>query len=380
MGRKTFAMKFFLAVVVLACRLFVLAQGLDLGATSYAPTFVANLASQCNETSGLVFANDTIFSINDSGNQPKVQALSAVNGQLLAEWSLSNAVNVDWEALALSPNQVFVGDIGNNMGNRSIFELYRFERNQLSSLNQSINAQKFIFKFADQPEGNFPPNAHNYDAEAMFFWQDSLHILSKNWQNLWTRHYVLPTHWQDTLVVEPRDSFFVDGLVTDAVFDESVNQVLMLGYKKQTTGLYSSFMYRFLGVNQGLFAGNFQRVELGSTLTLAQTEGICVSGAQAGYISGEQIVSVITIAPKLHAFNLTDLVQIADKEPLDIYFNGTILYIPQQFLPTFQLIDTSGRVAINWTQNKNHQDLSKLLPGTYFLIGPNFSRTWVKTN
>lgn len=59
---------------------------------------------------------------------------------------------------------------------------------------------------------------------------------------------------------------------------------------------------------------------------------------------------------------------------------GTILYIPLQLLSTFQLIDTSGRVAINWTQNKNHQDLSKLLPGTYFLVGPNFSRTWVKAN
>ena len=380
MGRKTVAMKFFFAVGVFACHVVVLAQGLDLGATSYAPSFVANLASQCDETSGLVFTNDTIFTINDSGNQPKVQALSAVNGQLLAEWSLTNAVNKDWEALALSPQQMFVGDIGNNMGNRSIYELYRFERNQLSVMNTTINVQKLVFKFADQPAGAFPANAHNYDAEAMFFWQDSLHILSKNWQNLWTRHYVLPTNWQDTLVVEPRDSFYVNGLVTDAVFDGSSNQVFMLGYKKESTGLYSSFMYRLIGVDQGLFAGNFQRIELGSTLTLAQTEGICVSGPQAGFISGEQIVSVITIAPKLHAFDLTDLVQIADKEPLDIYFNGTILYIPQQFLSTFQLIDTSGRVAINWTQNKNHQDLSKLLPGTYFLIGPNFRRTWVKTN
>ncbi len=380
MDRKTIAMKLVFTIGLLACHVFVLAQGLDLGAASCAPNFVANLASQCNETSGLVFSNDTIFSINDSGNQPKVQALSASNGQLLAEWSLTNAVNIDWEAVALSPQQMFVGDIGNNMGNRSIYELYRLDRNQLSLKNTTINVQKLVFKFADQPAGTFPANAHNYDAEAMFFWQDSLHILSKNWQNLWTRHYVLPTNWQDTLVAVPRDSFYVNGLVTDAVFDGSSNQVLMLGYKKESTGLYSSFMYRLLGVDQGLFAGNFLRIELGSTLTLAQTEGICVSGPQTGFISGEQIVSVITIAPKLHAFDLTDLVQIADKEPLDIYFNGAILYIPQRFLPTFQLIDTSGRVAINWTQNKNHQDLSKLLPGTYFLIGPNFRHTWVKTN
>lgn len=164
MGRKTVAMKFFLAFGVFAFHVVVLAQGLDLGSTSSVPSFVANLASQCNETSGLVFSNDTIFTINDSGNQPKIQALSSFNGQLLAEWSLSNAVNVDWEALALSPQQMFVGDIGNNMGNRSNYQLYCFERNQLSLMNATISVQKLIFKFADQPAGTFPANAHNYDA------------------------------------------------------------------------------------------------------------------------------------------------------------------------------------------------------------------------
>lgn len=373
-------MRIFLVAFFQALCAVVLAQGLDLGTIAYTPNFVANLSAQSNETSGLVFANDTLFSINDSGNQPKVQALSAVNGQLLAEWSLTNAVNIDWEAVALSPQQMFVGDIGNNMGNRSIYELYYFERNQLSLMNTTISVQKLVFKFAEQPLGTLPANAHNYDAEAMFYWQDSLHILSKNWQNLWTRHYVLPTHWQDTLVVQVRDSFFVNGLITDAVYDPQTNILFALGYKKEASGLYSSFMYRFIALTNNLFTANYQRIELGSTLTLAQTEGICISGPQAGYISGEQIVSVITIAPKLHAFDLANQVQIANHEPPDIYFNGTCLYIPQQFLSTFQLIDTSGRVAITWTQNKNHQDLSNLLPGTYFLVGPNFSRTWVKTN
>lgn len=380
MAFQIISMRLLCLFLILTYSFLFRAQGIDLGTISYAPTFVASLPSACNETSGLLFVNDTIFSINDSGNQPKIQAINPVNGQLLAEWQFSNAQNTDWEALTLSDSLIYIGDIGNNMGNRSTYNIFSFSRQLLTPQSNTINVEKHIFKLVNQPAGNLAPNAHDYDAEAMIYWQDSLHILSKNWQNLWTRHYVLPTNWQDTLVVQPRDSFYVNGLVTDAVFDATTNEALLLGYKKETTGLYTSFMYRLTGIDQGLFAGNFQRIELGSTLTLAQTEGICVSGPQAGYISGEQILSVITIAPKLHAFDLTNQAQIANHQPTDIYFNGTILYIPQQFLSTFQLIDTSGRVAINWTQNKNHQDLSKLLPGTYFLVGPNFSRTWVKAN
>lgn len=380
MGESFNGMRYFLVAFFQALCAVFLAQGLDLGTIAYTPNFVANLPTQSNETSGLVFANDTLFSINDSGNQPQLQALSPSNGQLVTEWQFNNALNIDWEAITLTPSAFIIGDIGNNMGNRHTFELYRLDRSQLSPANGLLNVQKQCFQWADQPLGSLPANAHNYDAEAMFYWQDSLHILSKNWQNLWTRHYVLPLVWQDTLVVQARDSFFVNGLITDAVYDPQTNILFALGYKKEASGLYSSFMYRFIALTNNLFAANYQRIELGSTLTLAQTEGICLTGPQAGFISGEQIVSVITIAPKLHAFDLTNPVQIANHEAPDIYFNGTILYIPQQFLSTFQLIDTSGRVAIIWTQNKNHQDLSNLLPGTYFLVGPNFSRTWVKTN
>ena len=66
-------------------------------------------------------------------------------------------------------------------------------------------------------------------------------------------------------------------------------------------------MYRFLNQDDLFFASDYQRIELGSTLNLAQTEGICVSGAASGYVSGEQIVSVLTIAPKLHSFNFSNL-------------------------------------------------------------------------
>lgn len=356
------------------------AQGIDLGTISYSPLFVANLSNLNNETSGLAFFNDTILSINDSGNEPALHALRSTDGQHLQSWLIDNALNLDWEALALSQTAVFIGDIGNNAGNRSTLDIYRVDRADMLPTNASISAQKLTFKFADQPSISLPINAHNYDSEALFFWQDSLHLLSKNWQNLWTRHYVLPSNWQDTLVLSPRDSFYVNGLVTDAAIDEVSNYIYLLGYKKEQSGLYSSFMYRFLNTNNLFFGSDYQRVELGSTLNLAQTEGLCMSGAHKGFITGEQIVSLIAIAPKLHFFDFNTVGLTTTLEKPRIYFHAFYVYIPSALLPDYKLVDTSGRIAIAWQLGKNYQDLTNLKPGTYWLIGPNYRRTWIKSN
>lgn len=357
-----------------------LAQGLDLGTSTYSPVFVANLGSPYNETSGLVYVNDTIFSINDSGNTPSVHAFRVSDGAHLHSWTVSNAQNHDWEALTQSATHLFIADVGNNIGNRSSMDIYRIPKVELNTNSGMLLAQKQTFKFGDLPATGLQVNAHNFDCEAIFYWQDSLHLFSKNWENLWTKHYVLPSIWQDTLLVSPRDSFYVNGLVTDAAIDPVQQMVYLLGYKKELSGLYSTFMYRFNNQANLFLDGDYQRVELGSTLNLAQTEGICISGAASGYLSGEQIVSLITIAPKLHRFDLSSLADFSTIENSAIYFHNHTLYIPHEFLSEFQLLDTSGRIAIDWQLGKNQQDLSKLKPGTYFLRGPHLSRTWVKTN
>lgn len=374
-------MRFAAFLVVFLIATLSWSQATNLGTFNCQPSFVANLSSPYNETSGLVFLNDTILSINDSGNTAQLHAMRASDGQHLMSWSLTNAVNEDWEALTQSESQLYIADIGDNMGNRVARTIYMLPKSQLTSATNVLSVQQLYFQFADQPSTGLQMNAHNFDCEALFYWQDSLHLFTKNWENLWTKHYVLPASWQDTIQVLPRDSFYVDGLVTDAAIDPSTQVLYLLGYKKEQTGLYSSFMYRFNN-NQGspVFESAYQRFELGSTLTLAQTEGICLTGSETGFISGEQISSIITIAPKLHRFDLNAIAVLDPPTKPLIYFNNHFLYIPQELLPDYQLVDTNGKVAISWVSSKNHQDLGGLKPGTYFLIGPNYRRTWVKLN
>ena len=373
-------MRHIVGLFFLLCTFFSGAQGIDLGTINYAPTFVANLTAPYNESSGLVFLNDTIYSINDSGNTPAIHAMRASDGGHVHSWTVSNAQNQDWEALTQSSTHLFIADVGNNMGNRTTLDIYVVPKEELNTTNTGLSSHKQSFKLAGQPSTGLQMNAHNFDCEALFYWQDSLHLFSKNWENLWTKHYVLPATWQDTLVVSPQDSFDVNGLITDAAIDPALQRMYLLGYKKEPSGLYSSFMYRFEQQGASFFDGAYQRIELGSTLSLAQTEGICISGAAQGFISGEKITSILTIAPKLHQFDFSTLAIVSVSDTPLIYFHAHTLYIPQELLKEFKLIDTSGRIVIDWQLDKNHQDLGRLKPGSYFLIGPNYRRTWVKIN
>ena len=68
-----------------------------------------------------------------------------LDGQHLQSWPIANALNLDWEALALSPTSVFIGDVGNNMGNRSTLAIYRIDRSALLPTTSALAAQKLNF-------------------------------------------------------------------------------------------------------------------------------------------------------------------------------------------------------------------------------------------
>ena len=52
--------------------------------------------------------------ILDSGNDHALYRISEENGDVLQQVTLSNATNVDWEAISSDGNHVYVADVGNN--------------------------------------------------------------------------------------------------------------------------------------------------------------------------------------------------------------------------------------------------------------------------
>jgi len=275
--------------------------------TNYALNLVANLANVIYETSGLLKLGDKIYTFNDSGASNVIYETDTI-GTVLRNIVVQGATNVDWEAISANNTHVYIGDFGNNNGSRHNLCLYQFPINEL--VLDTVHATKLNFKWQDQLVFTSLPDANNFDCEAMITTNDSIYLFSKNWVNLKTRCYRLPKTWNDTLSVSPVDSFYVDGMITDATYDSISKHLYLLGYKNNGSNFYTSFvwcLWDFPGT--GFFSGNKRRIEIGNILNVSQTEGITLKSAYKGYISAEKITAAITIPPKLFEFDFTTFFQ-----------------------------------------------------------------------
>ena len=141
---------------------------------------IANLTDKLKETSGLALIDGKyLISHNDGGNKNDVFVLN-LKGELLKVIEVDEASNNDWEDLTTDDQgKLYIGDFGNNLNKRSRCFVYILRRNFISDKNQRVNADKISFTYEDQKE--FPPDKKelNFDAEAFFWMNDSLYILTK---------------------------------------------------------------------------------------------------------------------------------------------------------------------------------------------------------
>ena len=349
--------------------------------TSYSIQLIANLTGELDENSGLIYSNERLFSINDGGNGTKIQELS-FQGNILRTIHVDSNQNTDWEAITQSESDVFIGDFGNNAGNRTNLRILRINKNELQNFD-TVHAMSRHFYYSDQVNFNNVLNQHNFDCEAFFFYQDSLHLFTKGWENLYTKHYVIPLNNQDSVVAQLRDSLFVDGLITDVTIDSTTGRILLLGYKNNGSNFYTSFVYLLFDYNQHhIFSGNKRRIEIGNMLNVSQTEGIAFEDSSSGFISAEKITSsVLTISPKLFHFDFTpyfenptsnnnDLLDFEVKiypNPANEYFQLSFSDDVQQF--DFQIKDYVNRIIMNQKTALSHDkiDIRLLQSGTYFV-------------
>ena len=284
--------------------------------TNYTLSLINNLSDVLQENSGLIRVGNFLYTFNDSGSGAIIYELDTL-GIVLRTITISGATNVDWEAITSNSTHVFIGDVGNNNGNRHDLCLYRFLKTDLHL--DTIQAEKLPFYWSDQTQFTSLPNANNYDCEALVAETDSITLYSKNWVDLKTRRYRLPSFWIDTLAAQLMDSFAVDGLITDACVDSVMNRSYLLGYKNNGSNFYTSFVWCLWDYqDHQVFSGNRGRIEVGNVLSLAQTEGIALKSTNKGYINSEKVTSVITIAPKLFEFDFSQFVEpIAAVNPLE---------------------------------------------------------------
>jgi hypothetical protein len=271
--------------------------------TNFSPVLITDLPANLAENSGMTFLNNLIYSINDGGNATILNELSQ-NGSLIRDIHIDSAQNVDWEAITASETELFIGDFGNNSGTRTNLKIYRINKNDVIQ-NDTVNSTFIQFYYPDQTNFNTQLNNNNFDCEAFIYFQDSLHLFTKGWANLYTKHYIVPLNNTEPVAAILKDSLFVDGLITDASIDSQSGNLVLLGYKNNGSNFYTSFVYLLFDFpNNQFFEGNKRRIEIGNMLTLSQTEGIAWKNQFSGFISSEQITSsFLTIQPKLFEFD-----------------------------------------------------------------------------
>jgi hypothetical protein len=240
--------------------------------TTLATTLKVNTPA-VTENSGIEWINGSVYTFGDSGNPPSIFKIDTTTGKALQVITVSNFGNTDWEDITADSAYLYIGDFGNNDGDRKDLKVLKIAKSQFinnASSVVTVTAQAINFSYADQT--SFSSNGNtNFDCESVISIKDSLYIFSKDRGDLKTRVYRLPKT-PGTYTVSPYTNYNVNGKITGADYNPTTNEVILVGYLSGDKSSFVWLLTDFQGTD--FFSGNKRRLELGNTNTAWQTEGI----------------------------------------------------------------------------------------------------------
>jgi len=152
------------------------------------------------EASGLVKSRlwkGVFWTHNDSADEPRIFPIRK-NGRIIKPAWMKNyggiripdAVNVDWESVTTDDKgNLYIGDIGNNYSTRRDLCIYVIEEPYPFQTVITNTRKKISYYYPDQKR--IPPPENNYDAEAIFWKNGKLYILTKHRSDSFTTLYRL---------------------------------------------------------------------------------------------------------------------------------------------------------------------------------------------
>ncbi len=243
--------------------------------------YIPELPRSLSETSGLIYFDDLVWTFNDSGGKSRIYGFNR-DGKIEREIKIKNASNDDWEDIAQDENFIYIGDFGNNNGNRKNLVIYRINKKEITrKKEQTVHAAEIKFSYSDQENFNFWPHKTAFDCEALVEVKNQLYVFTKNWINETTTVYAIP-EIEGNYEVPAIDSLNMKCLVTGADISPDKTKLAILGYHD-----YKPVLRLFWDMEAGnFFSGKSLFMDM-DTINGAQTEGICFLGNDTVLISCE---------------------------------------------------------------------------------------------
>jgi len=257
----------------------LLLMALFSGCTNYGQlTYVTQLPKKLRENSGIVFLKDsTIWVIEDGENPDEIYQVD-FKGRILRELEVKNAKNKDWEDLAKDEaGNLYISDTGNNKRERKELTIYKIPNPDLEP-GSKIDAQKIVFRY---------PNKERHDAEALFYREDFLYLITKDRSRPFTGEahiFKVPAKiGEHTAIRVGRFTTCAERHsceVTAADISPNGKQIVLLGYGK---------LWLFSDFNQDDFTeGKVREIDHG---TRTQLESVCFVDNHTLLLSDEQVLN-----------------------------------------------------------------------------------------
>lgn len=319
---------------------------------SQTATEITNIQTpDLDENSGLIFYNNNIITFNDSGGEANLYEINASTGNITRTVTITNATNVDWEDITQDASYIYIGDIGNNNGNRTDLKIYKIAKNDYNGSDDIAVAEIISYSYADQLDFNSNPNNTNWDAEGLISYGEQLLIFSKNWVDNRVNVYSIPkTNGTYSALLE--SSYNTNGLITSAEISLNENIIYLIGYSNSQ----APFMYTIHGIPNNsldIFSGIISEkvsniVPLGN-----QVEAIALFEITPNqhrlYISNEKFIFsyediTIIFPPKLWLIEID--AETITLDVLDITSDLTFTIFPNPFDKTLKLSERVDEIII----------------------------------
>lgn len=275
-------------------------------ASSITFTPVANLPTDLDEISGMVFWNDKLYGHQDSGGPANLYEFDPATGVITKTIALAGATNIDWEDMTQDSTHFYIGDMGNNAnGNRTDLKIYKFPKSLITAgTNITIpmaSIEIIDYSYEDQIDfSNTGGNNTSFDCEALAYNRGKLHLFTKNWIGNTTSHYVLPTIAGD-YIASKKETYEVGTYkITGAEFGGD-DLLALVAY--EVTGSANCALYLNYGFDSTyayLNTGTMRRFLIGSAISVGQIEAVSYTTDLRIFIGNERFT-----APLPFPFNFT---------------------------------------------------------------------------